>query len=137
LEGKRFSPLARVLPAARRRREAAQAGAKGQPGRQHVDRLERGYDTPVGHEGDLLSGGERQRIAIARALVREPALLILDEPTANLDRDAMTLLLANLRSLEYDPIVLVISHDQTVIDAADRVVALGKDSQGIGLPLRA
>lgn len=90
-----------------------------------VDRLDRGYRTPVGDEGDLLSGGERQRIAIARALVREPAVLVLDEPTSSLDRQAMSRVLANLRALAFEPAVLVITHDQTLIEDADRVVVLG------------
>jgi ABC-type multidrug transport system fused ATPase/permease subunit len=89
-----------------------------------VDRLEHGYETHVGEDGDLLSGGERQRIALARALVRNPAFLILDEPTSSLDREAVSRVLANLRALAHDPAVLVISHDWSVIDDADRVVEL-------------
>jgi ABC-type bacteriocin/lantibiotic exporter with double-glycine peptidase domain len=109
------------VPEAARVREAARCATADDV----VDRLELGYETQVGDEGDLLSGGERQRIAIARALLREPTFLILDEPTSNLDSDAMTLLLANLRALEHAPAVLVISHDPAVIEDADRVVALG------------
>jgi ATP-binding cassette subfamily B protein len=101
-----------------------------------VGRLDRGYRTPVGDEGDLLSGGERQRIAIARALVREPAVLVLDEPTSSLDRQAMSQVLANLRTLAYEPAVLVITHDQTLIEDADRVVALaGRPAEQLAAPL--
>jgi ATP-binding cassette subfamily B protein len=115
-------------PGAAAVREAARlAAAHG-----FVEQLPSGYETTVGDEGDLLSGGERQRIALARALVRAPELLILDEPTSNLDRDAMAVVLANLRSLPSDPAVLVISHDQTVIEDADRVVRLG---EGAGVAL--
>jgi ABC-type multidrug transport system fused ATPase/permease subunit len=117
-----------VTDAARVREAAALATADD-----FVERLALGYETPVGDEGDLLSGGERQRIAIARALIREPDLLILDEPTSSLDRDAMMRVLANLRLLPYEPAVLVISHDQTVIEDADRVVVLG-DGVGHELP---
>lgn len=86
--------------------------------------LPRGYDTPVGAEGGLLSGGERQRIAIARALLRSPALLILDEPTSSLDRDTVARLLVNLRALPHEPAVLLISHDAAVVDEADHVCML-------------
>jgi ABC-type multidrug transport system fused ATPase/permease subunit len=113
---------------ARVREAAALAAADGL-----VERLELGHETPVGDEGDLLSGGERQRIAIARALVRAPDLLILDEPTSNLDREAMALVLTNLRTLPYKPAVLVISHDEAVLEHADRVVTLG-DGVGRELP---
>jgi ABC-type multidrug transport system fused ATPase/permease subunit len=100
-----------------------------------VERLELGYETQVGDDGELLSGGERQRIAIARALVREPDVLILDEPTSSLDRDAMEGVLASLRTLPYEPSVLVISHDTTLIEDADRVVVLGDGmSEGLARP---
>jgi ABC-type multidrug transport system fused ATPase/permease subunit len=92
-----------------------------------VDDLDHGYRTPVGDAGDLLSGGERQRIAIARALIREPAVLVLDEPTSSLDRQAMARVLANLGALAHEPAVLVITHDPALIDHAERVVDLGRD----------
>jgi ABC-type multidrug transport system fused ATPase/permease subunit len=88
-------------------------------------RLDDGYEARVGDDGDLLSGGERQRIAIARALLREPAVLVLDEPTSSLDGAAISRVLANLRTLAYRPAVLVITHDETLVDEADRVVSLG------------
>jgi ATP-binding cassette subfamily B protein len=90
-----------------------------------AERLEHGYATPVGDDGGLVSSGERQRIAIARALVREPDVLLLDEPTTSLDREAVARVLENIRTLAYDPAVLVITHDRSLIDEADRVVALG------------
>jgi ATP-binding cassette, subfamily B, bacterial len=90
--------------------------------------LPRGYATAVGDDGALLSGGERQRIAIARALVRQPEALILDEPTSSLDRDAVATILANLRELPQQPAILVISHDATIVEGADRVVVLADGS---------
>jgi ABC-type bacteriocin/lantibiotic exporter with double-glycine peptidase domain len=83
--------------------------------------LPAGYDTPVGDEGELLSSGQRQRIAIARALIRDPTLLILDEPTTSLDRESVSELMAELSDVPGDRAVLVISHDAEVVVGADRV----------------
>jgi ABC-type multidrug transport system fused ATPase/permease subunit len=84
-----------------------------------IRKLPQGYDTPIGEEGILLSGGEVQRIAIARALLRRPRLLILDEPTNHLENPAIHRLLDNLATLEEGPGVLIISHDREVQGFAD------------------
>jgi ATP-binding cassette subfamily C protein len=78
-------------------------------------------DSEVGERGNLLSGGERQRISIARALLRKPQLLVLDEPTNNLDADSVRALLDVLRTLKHQTTLLVISHDPRVLRQADRV----------------
>jgi ABC-type multidrug transport system fused ATPase/permease subunit len=83
--------------------------------------LPQGYDTPIGEGGMLLSGGEVQRIAIARALLRRPRLLILDEPTNHLEGAAVRRLLDSLAGLEERPGVLIISHDREVLRYVDRV----------------
>ena len=84
-----------------------------------IRRLPQGYDTPIGEDGILLSGGEVQRIAIARALLRRPSLLILDEPTNHLESAVIHRLLENLSTLEERPAVLIISHDREVVRFAD------------------
>ena len=86
--------------------------------------LPQGYDTPIGEEGILLSGGQVQRIAIARALLRRPKLLILDEPTHHLESAAVHRLLDNLGGLDERPAVLIISHEREVLRHADRILRL-------------
>ena len=83
-----------------------------------------GYDTPIGEEGMMLSGGEVQRIAIARALLRRPKLLILDEPTNHLEGAAVRRLLETLSALEERPGVVIISHAREVLRHVDRVYQL-------------
>ena len=86
--------------------------------------LPNGYDTVVGEKGMLLSGGQRQRIAIARALLRRPSLLILDEPTNHLDPETISKLLENLDSDKDSRATLIISHQETVIGAAQQIYSL-------------
>jgi ATP-binding cassette, subfamily B, bacterial len=86
-----------------------------------IGRLPDGYETQIGDDGVRLSGGQRQRIAIARALLREPKLLVLDEPTNHLDIRAVTRLMENLRMLESDLALLLVSHDREVVRHADEV----------------
>jgi ABC-type multidrug transport system fused ATPase/permease subunit len=89
-----------------------------------IENLPERYETQVGDEGKLLSGGQRQRIALARALLRQPALLILDEPTNHLDVAAIVALMENLKTLSPRPAVLLISHDLQVTHYADQVYEL-------------
>jgi ABC-type bacteriocin/lantibiotic exporter with double-glycine peptidase domain len=81
--------------------------------------LPRRYDTMIGERGSRLSGGQRQRIAIARALLREPRLLVFDEPTQHLDARAVEHLLHGLKHSDEPLTILVITHDPEVIRAAD------------------
>ncbi|MFC1550417.1 ABC transporter ATP-binding protein [Candidatus Neomarinimicrobiota bacterium] len=89
-----------------------------------IDSVNDGYDTLIGEEGVLLSGGQRQRIAIARALLRQPKLLIFDEPTNHLDQNAIRKLITNLQNLPNSPAVLLISHDTTIINICEKVINL-------------
>ena len=83
-------------------------------------------DSPVGERGILLSGGERQRLSLARALLREPQLIILDEPTNNLDRASELALFEVLENLKRKTTLLVISHDRSILERADHVLQLDK-----------
>lgn len=89
-----------------------------------IRQIPQGYETFVGEGGMLLSGGERQRLALARALLRNPALLILDEPTNHLDEAAVQQFMDNLRGLETIPAILLISHDPNIIRQADEIYVL-------------
>ena len=87
-----------------------------------VKNLSAGLDTRVGLDGQSLSGGEMQRLAIARALIRKPGILVLDEVTNHLDGDARSSVGRLLRQLASGRIVLVVSHDPALIDLCDEKI---------------
>jgi ABC-type multidrug transport system fused ATPase/permease subunit len=84
------------------------------------------YDYDIGERGRRLSGGQRQRIAIARALLADAPVLVLDEPSTGLDPETRTRLLAPMRELMRDRTSIVISHDLVTASEADRVVVLDR-----------
>jgi ABC-type multidrug transport system fused ATPase/permease subunit len=87
-----------------------------------VLRLPQGLDTPLGEDGARLSGGERLRIALARAFVKDAAVLVLDEPTAQLDAGTEAEVLAALRELAHGRTVVTVTHRAAPLDLHDRVV---------------
>lgn len=89
-----------------------------------VQRLPKGYDTPIGENGTKLSGGERQRISIARALLKDAPIVLLDEATASLDVENETRVQSALSRLLAGKTVLVIAHRMRTVEAADKIVVL-------------
>lgn len=104
--------------------EGVEEAARVATADEFIRRLPKGYETLVGERGMLLSGGQRQRIAVARALLRDPVLLILDEPTNHLDPAAMQLLLRNLNEHSQKAGILLISHDRNVLASATHLILL-------------
>jgi ATP-binding cassette subfamily C protein CydD len=96
-----------------------------------VEALPSGYETMVGDGGRPLSAGERRRIALARAFVRDAQLVILDEPTADLDRTSAEVVAEAVERLRIGRTVLLIAHRRGLVRQADRVVALGEGGTAV------
>jgi ATP-binding cassette, subfamily B, bacterial MsbA len=104
--------------------EAVIEAAKAALAHDFILRLPEGYDTVIGERGLRLSGGERQRIAIARALLKNAPILILDEATSSLDTESEALVQGALQNLISGRTVFVIAHRLTTVRHADRIVVL-------------
>lgn len=112
------------------RREATEeevlAAARAANCDEFVRKMAQGYDTPIGENGALLSGGERQRISIARAILKDAPIVLLDEATASLDVESESLVQEALSRLLVGKTVLVIAHRMRTVLGADHIVVLAE-----------
>jgi ATP-binding cassette subfamily B protein len=101
-----------------------EAAARAAEAHEFVTRLPDGYDTRIGERGVKLSGGQRQRLSIARAILQDPALLVLDEATSAVDTETELFIQRGLARLVADRTTLVIAHRLSTVKSADRIVVL-------------
>jgi ATP-binding cassette, subfamily B, bacterial len=105
-------------------RDEVEAAARAADARDFIAALPDGYDTQIGQKGRRLSGGQRQRIAIARAMIRDAPVLILDEPTTGVDAESGSRIMGPLRRLMGGRTTIVISHNLVTVRDADRIAML-------------
>ena len=114
--------LAYARPSASR--EEIESAARAANEHAFIQALPHGYDTVVGERGSRLSGGQRQRIAIARAMLQNPAILVLDEPTSALDPESERLVQEALARLTRNRSTLLIAHRPETVAHADHIVVM-------------
>lgn len=103
--------------------EVMEAAGAAQCG-EFIRRLPKGYETRIGENGSTLSGGERQRLSIARALLKDAPVILMDEATASLDVENETQVQEAISNLVKNKTVLIIAHRMRTVAGADRIVVL-------------
>ena len=119
-----FNNIALGTPEATR--EQVERAAKVANAHRFIQQKELGYDTPIGDRGSLLSGGERQRLTIARAVLKNPPILILDEATSSLDTESERYVQEAINKLMQNRTTIVIAHRLSTIQNADEIIVLNQ-----------
>jgi ABC-type multidrug transport system fused ATPase/permease subunit len=104
--------------------EEIESAARAAHAHEFISRLPKGYDTEIAEAGGSLSGGERQRLSVARAILKNAPILILDEPTSSLDAISEEIVFAALRRLRTGRTTIVIAHRLSTVRDADRILVL-------------
>ena len=104
--------------------DAIEAAARSARAHEFIVDLPEGYDTEIGERGATLSGGQRQRLCLARALVKEPAILVMDEPTASIDAVSARLVNEAVARVHRNRTLIVISHEYSDMASYDRILVL-------------
>ena len=104
--------------------QVMEAAKKAQAHRFITENLDRGYESMVGERGDRLSGGQRQRIALARAILRDPSILILDEATSQVDQESEQLIHRALESFMVGRTSLLVTHRSSTLSLVDRILVM-------------
>ena len=115
--GRREAPLSKII-----------AAAKSAFAHEFISELPDGYDAVLGESGTGLSGGQRQRLCIARAILRDPAILILDEATSQIDADSEAKITEALRNLRHGRTIFIIAHRLSTVVDADQIVVMNLGS---------
>jgi subfamily B ATP-binding cassette protein MsbA len=100
------------------------AAARAANAHDFIARLPRGYDTPVGERGVMFSGGERQRLSIARAILRDPKILVFDEATSNLDSRSEHLIQEAMERLMRGRTTFLVAHRLSTVQRADMILVI-------------
>jgi len=108
----------------RAKKEQVEEAAKRAFAHEFIEKLPQGYETPVGNLGRNLSGGEKQRLALARAMLRNPRLLILDEFTSQIDAESEAKIQLALKDFMKDRTTFIITHRLHTLESVDQVVLL-------------
>ena len=92
-----------------------------------INQRSAGFDAPVGERGDGLSGGQRQSVALARAFLRDPQVLLLDEPTSDMDNISERVFIDQMKAAAADKTVIVVTHKPALLDLVDRIIVLDRN----------